>query len=134
MKIIETIGDGSCLLHALFTLISRKYVDMTTEEKMKFVRRIRTAISNEITEEEFNLLGNGHLKEVITLQQWKELVDSTSCLGEEVLEYLTHVFRVNINMWWKDPIEKYPLHFPFFHEYYDVHIFWTGNHYNAIKW
>jgi hypothetical protein len=54
-----TIGDGSCLIHALFHAYSEEYANMDQEKRMTLVKKFRKEISREINIEDWKSINNG---------------------------------------------------------------------------
>jgi hypothetical protein len=56
-KLIKTIGDGSCLLHSLLSILSHNYLDLGDDDKKKLVSDLRKRVlvpllGSKLTEEE----------------------------------------------------------------------------------
>lgn len=129
-----SIGDGSCLIHSILSQICPIYNNIPEDyQKMNYVRNLRSKIAKEIPRSLFDKLGNGSLKEVVSYEDWINIIDSKEPLGEECIEVFTHYFKINISIYWKN-MERYPLNLQFYPEYQDVHIYWSGNHYDSIEW
>jgi hypothetical protein len=131
MKIVKAIGDGSCLIHSILIHVSDRYHQMTDIEKIKHVEEIRYELGNKVSEKRYNQIGKGTLKEVLSYEQWKELLLSNSPLGQESIEILSDYFDVNIFIYYKD-FKLYPMDIYYNKNYQDVFIYWSGNHYDAL--
>jgi hypothetical protein len=132
MKIRQVIGDGSCLIHSILGQVCNYYNSLDNDKKSKHARMVRKEISSIMTEDLFNKLSNGHLKEFISFEDWKKLMDSDAPLGEECLEMLGIYFQVNIYIYWKD-MEVYPVYTKHYSDHCNVHIYWSGDHYDIVE-
>jgi len=133
MKILSTLGGGSCFIHAILLQICPKYNSLNDFQKQNYVRRIRSHIADITSQEIYNKVGDGVLKEVLPYEEWKELMYSNNYLGQECVEMFSEFFRINIFIYYKN-MELYPMDVLYKKEYSDVNIYWTGNHYEAISW
>jgi hypothetical protein len=70
-----TIGEGSCLFHALLHAYSKDYVAMSREGRMKFVRRLRASMAGRITESSWEELGDGVISRVPFQESVLKLTD-----------------------------------------------------------
>lgn len=132
MKICRVIGDGSCLIHSILGQICNHYNSLQDHEKSHYARLIRREIANAVSLEIFESLSNGVMKEVISYDDWKSVIDSKLPLGEESLEILQLYFKVNIFIYWQD-MKKYPIHLKHYNDHVNVYIYWSGNHYDIIE-
>lgn len=106
--------DSNCFLHAACRALSQAYVEMKPRERTTFVRDLRVEMANNLTQEEFNKLGNGGVAAIYTLDSFKDLltrrerVDGVlvyQWLGEEVFDLFERTFDVEIIMLWYIPGE-----------------------------
>lgn len=59
-----TIGDGSCLLHALMHAYSKDYISMHTNGRMKFIKRLRSSIARKVDKSHWETLSNGLIAKI----------------------------------------------------------------------
>ena len=59
-----TIGDGSCLLHALMHAYSKDYISMHTNGRMKFIKRLRSSIARKVDRSQWETLSNGLIAKI----------------------------------------------------------------------
>ena len=65
-----TIGDGSCAYHSMLHAFSKDYTKMDIDNRQKFVKKIRSNISNEITKEKWLEINNGILANLLFQQNY----------------------------------------------------------------
>lgn len=66
-----TIGDGSCIFHALFHAYSSDYVHMKDEKKMELVSKLRSSMAKKIDKDKWKNMNDG----VIAMVSFQETVD-----------------------------------------------------------
>jgi hypothetical protein len=59
-----TIGEGSCLFHALLHAYSKDYASMDRKGRMKFVRRLRASMAGKVNTESWEDMGGGVISKV----------------------------------------------------------------------
>ena len=59
-----TIGEGSCLFHALLHAYSKDYATMDRKGRMKFVRRLRASMAGKVNTESWEDMGGGVISKV----------------------------------------------------------------------
>ena len=59
-----TIGDGSCLFHALMHAYSKDYISMNTNGRIKFIKRLRSSIARKIDKSHWESLSNGLIAKI----------------------------------------------------------------------
>ena len=59
-----TIGEGSCLFHALLHAYSKDYATMNGKGRMKFVRRLRASMAGKVNQESWEEMGGGVISKV----------------------------------------------------------------------
>ena len=61
---LVTIGEGSCLLHALLHAYSKDYIDLDKKGRKDFVRRFRASLAGGVSKDEWGGLGGGLIARV----------------------------------------------------------------------
>lgn len=105
---VKTIGDGSCLIHAILYGFCSRYRKRDRAAKMALVRDIRTSLSLHLTPEVYASLGHlAHpdLKE-FSHSQMVETLNSSRELGYGYLPYLAQQFQTNIIVLYKNSSKK----------------------------
>ena len=59
-----TIAEGSCFFHSLLQAICKEYQTMNTENKLKFVERLRKKISSNFSEKDWEKISGGMLSKI----------------------------------------------------------------------
>lgn len=59
-----TIGEGSCLLHALLHAYTKDYIDLDTKGRMAFVRRFRASLASGVDQDSWGTMGGGLIAKV----------------------------------------------------------------------
>jgi len=59
-----TIGEGSCLFHALLHAYSKDYAIMDRQGRMKFVRRLRASMAGKVNIESWEDMGSGLISKI----------------------------------------------------------------------
>lgn len=106
---VGTIGDGSCLLHAIVQAISPFYSNLDDTEKMRLIRNVRKDLSNILDESRgdkdstwYDFLSRGQLEEISTSvpeaskKHMKKILDSNSWLSYQYIELLSEIFEIDI--------------------------------------
>jgi hypothetical protein len=78
-----TIGDGSCLFHAIFQACLKEYPSLSQKEKIKLVENVRKKIAN-----------------TFTIEQWKNLNDGMIykvSIQENIYKYIEEFYNTIIN-------------------------------------
>ena len=104
-KRITTIGDGSCFLHAVLQCFNQKYNDMTAQEKMDYVRKIRYYLSESLGENDQRIYKSLSRKEIETISEFipelklenmKTYLNSNQWMTIFFLEYISNIFDIDI--------------------------------------
>jgi len=99
---IETIGDGSCFFHSLFTIFLN-YRNMSLAEKKNYVYRFREAMANRLSFDSFCSLPTfeplvKHLDDKMPV--YTEFITRLSSPSEwacnYIISYTAHVLNLNI--------------------------------------
>ena len=102
---IYTIGDGSCFLHAVLQSFNREYNTLDTEDKMKFIRKIRYYLSECLEENDkeiYNRLSRNEIEELskfipgLKLENMKRYLNSNEWLNIYFLELISDMFNIDI--------------------------------------
>lgn len=108
---INTIGDGSCLIHAILQSFSEEYNNLSTDnEKIKLVKEVRFHLSNVLeipvsnhkNKLVYQLLSRGELinisKEIpeVKIEYMKKFLRSNQYLTFHYVELLSEIFDINI--------------------------------------
>lgn len=105
--VIPTIGDGSCLLHAILGCCNKKYKESNDNEKRHIVRQLRHDLA-ELLEVKVNdttfyqTLSRGQIEEIsehiedVKIDHMKSYLKSNKWLNYTFIEYFSTVFDVNI--------------------------------------
>jgi len=108
---IRTIGDGSCLIHAILQGFSMKYNNLNSDnEKSKLVRETRFHLSEilEVPLKNYNnkkiyqILSRGELEEIskelpeASIEYMKKYLNSSNFLTLQYVELLSEIFDINI--------------------------------------
>jgi hypothetical protein len=59
-----TIADGSCFFHAILHAYSKDYISMTTEDRIKYVKKLRVSIAKKIDKEKWENLSDGIISKI----------------------------------------------------------------------
>jgi len=65
-----TISDGSCAYHSILHAFSKDYMKMNVEHRQKFVKKIRSNISKQVTKEKWLAIDNGLLSNLLFQQKF----------------------------------------------------------------
>ena len=71
-----TIGEGSCLFHALLHAYSKDYSSMDRKGRMKFVKRLRASMAGNIDEESWEEMGNGIISKIPFQENTHDILES----------------------------------------------------------
>lgn len=105
---IPTIGDGSCLLHALLYCCSGEYIKKDRKERMKMVRELRIDLANildfKIIDDKtiYQTLSRGELEEIsknvkeVDKKYMQRHLKSPAWLTASYIELLSLMFNINI--------------------------------------
>lgn len=107
---IRTIGDGSCLIHAILQSFSKEYLELKSDtEKSKLAKEVRFHLSEildlELPEEQkivYQYLSRGELEDLskvipeASLEAMKKELNSSSFLTFQYIELLCEIFDINI--------------------------------------
>jgi len=111
IKILNTIGDGSCLIHAILQAFNKQYNNLENNmQKMKLVKEVRFHLSEildlPVPEKNntnvYNLLSRGELLDIsehieeVDLDYMKEYLNSNNFLEFQYIELLSEIFDINI--------------------------------------
>lgn len=72
------IPDGSCIFHAILSSYSNKYIKLSNDEKIEYIKRLRSTLPDLITKDIWMNLGHGEV--------------SRLCFTEKLVELLTHTY------------------------------------------
>ncbi len=112
---VGTIPDGNCLLHAILTIISRKYKEYANgepksiEDMKSYASGLRSDLNIALTRNKYSKLGKGETEKVYSYETAKNIVkEKNHKLGiENVLqEYITNEIGVNIIVLWHKTLEN----------------------------
>ena len=99
----NTIGDGSCFLHALLQACNREYSKLNHNERILMVRRLRLLLGNYLqTSDIYDKLSRGELKEIsnFVFEAKKEFMvkylKSNNWITYHYIEMISNIFNVNI--------------------------------------
>lgn len=114
---IKAIGDGSCLLHAIALAYFKNYIGYKIDKtklyhrRRKIIKNLRRTLACKLEDiNPFDLenrtyyesLGNGSISELgqdiyeYSLEGMKDLLNSNSQLGDEVIEYIQLVLNKSL--------------------------------------
>lgn len=71
-----TIGEGSCLFHALLHAYSKDYATMDRKGRMKFVIRLRASMAGKVNMESWEEMGGGVISKVPYQENVREILDN----------------------------------------------------------
>ena len=99
----NTIGDGSCFLHAVLMAFNKTYINSNNSERRKIVRKLRGAISDYIEESEiYSELARGELEEIskfvpmMTKKNMRNYINSNKWISQHFVELISKVLDLNI--------------------------------------
>ena len=97
---IETIGDGSCFFHALFSIFI-KYRNMSSSDKKNYAYRFRKAMANRLTFDSFCSLPTfeplvKHLNDKIPV--YNEFITRLSSPSEWACNYIISYTALVLNL------------------------------------
>ena len=118
--IYQTIGDGSCLLHAIFFCFNKTYKELENLEKRRMIQGIRTLLSAVLEETEgkktfYENLGGGEILELsknlpeARLNYMKKYLLSSQWLNIFYLELISNQFDLDIYIFRESTGKFYPL-------------------------
>ena len=104
---INTIGDGSCMFHAILQCFNKTYINSNTEDKIKIIKQFRKDLSNILDEDMgsdicYNQLSRGKLKEIssdipdVSLENMKNDLDSSDWGDIRFLEFISNILNINV--------------------------------------
>ena len=107
-----TIGDGSCLLHALMHAYSKDYISMHTNGRMKFIKRLRSSIARKVDRSQWETLSNGLIAKIpfqenvsdIILNCYRFLTDDQKARGASTHRVIKALIKDDENI-----LESYKL-------------------------
>ena len=71
-----TIGEGSCLFHALLHAYSKDYATMDRKSRMKFVIRLRASMAGKVNVESWEEMGEGVISKVPYQENVREILEN----------------------------------------------------------
>lgn len=71
-----TIGEGSCLFHALLHAYSKDYATMDRKGRMKFVIRLRASMAGKVNMESWEEMGGGVISKVPYQENVREILEN----------------------------------------------------------
>jgi len=79
-KLVRTgvIGDGSCLLHALYYAISQEYKSLSLSERVVFISNVREKLASRLSLADIKSLGRGELFKMIFMLFLREVLSQQS--------------------------------------------------------
>ena len=99
---VQTIGDGSCFFHALFTIFSQ-YRDMTESEKKEYVYKFRRVTAKKLSLEEFcslpmfeSLVNHIEDKTPVYNEFVNRLAEPSEWADHYIISYTSHVIGLNV--------------------------------------
>ena len=108
---IDTIGDGSCLIHAILQSFSKEYNNLNSNlKKSNLVKEVRSHLSNilelEVKKKDnkkvYHLLSRGQLENIsqeipeTKIEYMKNYLNSNNFLTFHYIELLSEIFDINI--------------------------------------
>lgn len=104
---INTIGDGSCLLHAILGCCNELYNSLSNNEKIKLVREFRDDLSEVLDyklegKKIYDKLSRGQLKEIskhikeVDKEFMKDELKGNGFLDMKYLELISDLLNINI--------------------------------------
>lgn len=110
---IKTLGDGSCLIHAILYGFCSRYRKRDRAAKTSLVKDIRRSLSLHLTEDVYTKLGHIQHRDLSEFSRDRMVatLNSSQELGYGYLPYLAHQFQTNIIVLYKNSsksIEPYP--------------------------
>jgi len=107
--VLDTIGDGSCFLHAILQSFSKKYRKMNKKDKINMVMEIRHNLSNVLLEVNpdtnktyYQSLSRGEIEEIsqfvdqMKLDHMKNYIKSRKWINFTFLEFISDQFDIDI--------------------------------------
>jgi len=102
-SIIDTIGDGSCLLHSIIYSSCKKYRNMSESEKIEYVKNLRKHLSVLFNEgKNYSYLSRGEISEISNFlpamkkENMKLYMNSNKWLNIFFLEYISNLLNLDI--------------------------------------
>jgi len=104
---VDTIGDGSCLLHSVLYSFNRKYRNSNFNDRIKMVDEIRKELSKVLEEKEndktyYQNLSRGEIEEIskflneMSIEYMKKYLCSRKWLNIFYLELISNQFNIDI--------------------------------------
>lgn len=92
-----TVGEGSCGIHSILHAISKEYRDMKEPERKKHMRDLRKKISEEMTKEKWEQLGDGLVAKIPFQTGIRDLLEEfVKYVGENDIELSTDSEELDI--------------------------------------
>lgn len=109
IRVIPTIGDGSCFFHAVLQAFNLEYIRSRSDRRQEMARLTRNLLAEALEELDpetgktyYEGLGKGHLADLgktyppLSLPELKKLLRSSRPVGHEFLEALGNFFNLDI--------------------------------------
>ena len=95
------INDGSCFFHSIADSFYKPY-QLGEINKKQYIRNLRKDLSNNLTQDIYNKLSRGNLKEFskkvsgFSLEDYKKILDSNDYIDNRFNEYISNVINKDI--------------------------------------
>ena len=104
MYSLNTIGDGSCMLHAIFQCFNSDYLNLKDDyEKMLMVHDFRKFLSEQLdVDKNYEKLSRGEITEIsnnipqLNKENMKRYLNSSKWLNIFFLEYISNILDIDI--------------------------------------
>ena len=106
---IPAIPDGSCLIHAILRGSYVPYIMFGPDEKKTYVKEIREILATRLTQKpngsdktNYQFLAGGVIDELgkqdprYSAEHMQKVLQSSECLGQEFIEYISLAFKLDI--------------------------------------
>lgn len=100
---LDTIGDGSCLLHAIFQGFNSYYCELKQDKKSEFIREFRHVLSLHLdVDKNYENLSRGQIQEIskfvpeMSKTNMKNYLNSRNWLNIFFIEYISEILDLDI--------------------------------------
>ena len=149
---IDVIADGSCLLHAIALSYFSEYINIDenkniVKKRQKIIKRLRKNLADKLEEINpyddldrtyYESLGNGSISELgddiddYSLEGMKNLLDSDSQLGDEVIGYIQMVLNKSLYFIYEKTGNVFNYNYGDFSQKDSICLFVKEGHYDLI--